>query len=146
MPTRSRRSGPERRAAMGTQTSPERASRGRTVTSATPVVIRRVDASVTPLDRNWVQQRLGYHFGKFGHAIDGIVIRMRDESGPKGRPTVEATLELAVPGVGPIVAKGVAENGALALAQAMVAGERTLRRRRERTRGRRYAGTASSRP
>ena len=80
----------ERRTPMGLKAhEDERVSRGRTTSSRTPVFVRNTTSDKT-LDREWLQQRMGFRLGKFATGIDRADVTVRDESGPNGAPAIRA--------------------------------------------------------
>lgn len=122
----------ERRAPMGVKTfETDRASRGRTTSTETPVHLR-VAASSVSVDREWLQQRLGFKLGKFATRIDRVDVILSDESGSKGKPTVRATLQLVIPHKDPIAVTARAETAQSAISAALRSSERTMRRSIER--------------
>lgn len=127
----------EKRAAMGTRAAETpKAARGRTGPSATPVVLRQGGATDARIPRDWVRERLGTALGRFARRIDRVTVNIRDESGPHGRPTVRATVTLQVTVGTPVVVTARAGTSRQAVAAAIRAAERAVRRRTQRTRGR----------
>jgi hypothetical protein len=109
----------------------ERVNRGRTVSSRTPVFVRNSTSDKT-LDREWLHQRMGFKLGKFATRIDRADVTVRDESGPKGAPTVRATVRLQLPRREPISVTARGVTARIAVAAALRSVERTLRRSVER--------------
>jgi hypothetical protein len=105
----------------------ERVNRGRTASSRTPVFVRNSTSDKT-LDRQWLHQRLGFRLGKFATAIDRADVTVRDESGPKGAPTVRATVRLQLPSQEPLAVTAYGTTARIAVAAALQSCERTLRR------------------
>lgn len=122
-----------------------KASLGRTTSSQTPVTIRDSVPRDGTLNRDWVHQRLGFALGKFAMRIDRVVITMRDESGPRGRPAVQATITLATPLAEPVVVTARAETSHQAVSASIRACERALRRRIERIETRRQSSRRAPR-
>ncbi len=130
----------ERRAPMGVNAHEvERATRGRTTSGETPVHLR-ITASSVAVDRAWLQQRLGFKLGKFATRIDRVDVTLRDERGPKGKPTIRASLQLLVPHREPIAVTASAATAPAAITAALRSCELTMRRSVER------AETARQRP
>lgn len=122
----------ERREPMGTKANEgERASRGRTTSSRTPVHVRNTTSGET-LDKDWLRQRLGFKLGKFAPRIDRVDLTLGDESGPTGKPAVRATLRLQVPRREPVTVTARGASAILAFSAALRSCERTLRRHVER--------------
>jgi hypothetical protein len=125
----------ERRTPMGIAAhDSERRSRGRTTSSRTPLFVRNATAD-EELDREWLQQRMGFRLGKFATGIDRADVTVRDEGGPKGAPTIRATVRLQLPNQEPIAVTAYGATARIAVAAALQSCERTLRR----TLGRRVA-------
>ena len=122
----------DRRVAMGTRAHEgNRASRGRTTSSRTPVHVH----DTTPggaVDRDWLHQCLGFKLGKFATRMDRMDVTVRDESGPNGAPTISATIRLQVPRRKPIAVSARGTTARAAISAAIRSCERTLRRKVER--------------
>lgn len=122
----------ERREPMGTKADEvDRAARGRTASSGTPVHVRNTTSGES-LDKEWVRQRLGFKLGKFARRIDRVDLTLGDDSGPTGKPTVRATLRLQIPKREPISVSARGTSATLAFSAALRSCERTLRRHVER--------------
>jgi hypothetical protein len=93
--------------------------------------------STDALDHHWLRQRLGFKLGKFARRIDRADITLNDESGPKGAPTIRATVEIQVARHEPVVATASGATARAAVSAALRSCERTFRRRLERARTRR---------
>jgi hypothetical protein len=118
----------ERRTPMGIKAyDSERRNRGRTTSSRTPLFVRNVTSDEV-LDREWLQQRMGFRLGKFATGIDRADVTVRDESGPKGAPTIRATVRLQLPSQEPIAVTARGATARIAVAAALQSCERTLRR------------------
>lgn len=118
----------ERRTPMGLKAhEDERVSRGRTTSSRTPVFVRNTTSDKT-LDREWLQQRMGFRLGKFATGIDRADVTVRDESGPNGAPAIRATVRLQRPSQEPIAVTAYGVTARIAVAAALQSCERTLRR------------------
>jgi hypothetical protein len=121
-----------------------RMNRGRTTSSRTPVFVRNATSDKT-LNREWLHQRLGFRLGKFATGIDRADVTVRDESGPKGAPTIRATVRLQLPSQEPLAVTAYGTTARIAVAAALRSCERTLRRnlgRREQKRKLRAQPTA----
>jgi len=132
MANRNSKAKAERRAPMGAKAlDVARGARGRTASSETPVHLR-IAASSVAVDRTWLQQRLGFKLGKFATRLDRVDVILRDESGPKGKPTIRATLQLTIPQREPIAVTARAVTAPAAIGAALRSCERALRRSIER--------------
>ena len=129
----------ERRAPMGVSAlRDDRATRGRTTATTTPVHVRNTSARAI-VDRDWLRQRLGFKLGKFAVRIDRMNVSLRDENNTLGTPTLRATVTLHLAGGESIASSARGTTPTAAISAAIRASERTLRRATERRRTARRA-------
>jgi ribosome-associated translation inhibitor RaiA len=121
----------DRRAPMGLAAhETDRAARGRTSSSKTPVQLRNTTSE--PLDKEWVHQRLGFKLGKFAARIDRADINVAGETGAVGAPAFRATIQLMIARHDPIVVTARGRTPQAAVSAALQSCERTMRRSLER--------------
>ena len=124
----------ERRAPMGAAAlRDDRATRGRTTSTTTPVHVRNTSASAV-IDRDWLRQRLGFKLGKFAVMIDRMNVSLRDENNTPGTPMLRATVTLHLARGEPIASSARGTTPTVAVSAAIRASERALRRATERRR------------
>jgi ribosome-associated translation inhibitor RaiA len=111
----------------------DRATRGRTTSTPTPVHVRNNSARAA-IDRDWLRQRLGFRLGKFAVLIDRMNVSLRDENNTLGKPTLRATLTLHLARGESIASSARGMTPAAAVSAAIRASERALRRATERRR------------
>ena len=129
--TRARR---ERRAPMGAAAlRDDRATRGRTTSTTTPVHVRNTSARAL-IDRDWLRQRLGFKLGKFALRIDRMNVSLRDENNTPGTPMLRATVTLRLARGESIASSARGTTPTTAVSAAIRASERALRRATERRR------------
>ena len=114
--------------------TPKLARSGRTLTAETPLRIRTFGLPATGQARAYVLQRAGFKFGKFALDIQGVEVRFKDESGPKGQPLVACTLTLPLVRGGLVVVERAADQIFAAFDTAVDVAERSVRRTLQRLR------------
>ncbi|MDA1081401.1 MAG: HPF/RaiA family ribosome-associated protein [Gemmatimonadetes bacterium] len=120
----------------------DRAERGRTGATTTPVYFRgAIDADGT-LDREFVRARLGDKLGKYARRIDRIDVALGTDRPARGAKASRITIEASVSSGAPVAVTGSGDTARVAFLAAARSAERSVRRWIERKR----RTTARARP
>jgi len=125
---------PERRAAFPAQTPrATKAAKGRTTTTETPLSVRVLGLEVDPSHTEYLRQRLGFKLGKFALRTRRISVRLVDESGPKGAPTLVCRIKVMLDPTSDVVVEHADADLRTAMDGAVDRAERSVRRALQRT-------------
>lgn len=53
--------------------------------------------------RDYITRRLGFAFNRSRHAIGNLIVRLRDENGPRGGIDKSCSVQLSLPGQAPVI-------------------------------------------
>jgi len=110
---------------------------GRTRTDQTPLRIKLFGLAADEAGKNYMRNHMGFKLGKFGLRIQGIELRVKDESGPHGAPVIAISLSIALEEGGLVVVERAAPEPQAAFDAAVEVAERAIRRTLQRRRSRR---------
>jgi putative sigma-54 modulation protein len=127
-------------------TTPLNAPVGKTTAPETPYRIQTLGLRMDPEAQAYVRQRLGFKFGKFALSIRHIEVRVKDENGPKGAPTVRCGLTIYLDDLGTVIVEHGADSGRSAFDTTLDRAERAVRRLLQRRRDSRSAGPRAIEP
>lgn len=109
-------------------------TRDRTHTVPPPAHVRVLGVEMEDHDRDNVARKLGMKLGKFASAIERITVRLSDTNGPKGGQDQICQIKVVLSGLPSIVVEDRASALQGAIARAMTATERAVRRNLQRRR------------
>lgn len=133
---------PVRRAAFpAAKAAPLTNPAGRTRTDQTPLRIKLFGLAADESGKDYIRTHLGFKLGKFALTIQGIELRLRDESGPHGAPSVAVSLSITLADGGLVVVERAAAEPQAAFDTAVDVAERAVRRTLQRRRSRRREQT-----
>lgn len=116
---------------------------GRTTTSQTPLHIQTPGVQLEPAALDYVRQRLGFKLGKFALQIRDIELRLKDENGPTGIPTVGCSILVRLDVAGDILVEHRSSTTRAAFDITLDRAERAVRRALQRRRELRLHGSTS---
>jgi ribosome-associated translation inhibitor RaiA len=93
-----------------------------------------LDVEMDDHDRDNIARKLGMKLGKFASAIERITVRLSDTNGPKGGQDQICQIKVVLSGLPSIVVEERASALQSAIARAMSATERAVRRNLQRRR------------
>ena len=117
---------------------------GRTTTSHTPLHIQTPGVQFDPTAMDYVRQRLGFKLGKFAFHIRDIELRLKDENGPTGTPTVGCSILVRLDAVGDILVEHRSSTTRAAFDITLDRTERAVRQGLQKHRQLRLHGPASN--
>ncbi len=118
------------------QSTSNQARIGRTRTRETPLRIKVFGVQMGGPSKEYMRQHAGFKLGKFALHIQAVDIRMRDESGPHGEPTVVCAMTILLD-VGVVAIEKSGPEARAAFNHAIDMAERSVRKTRQRLRTRR---------
>jgi ribosome-associated translation inhibitor RaiA len=131
----SHKNAPQRRSAFPPAHQAQRHERiGPTCTMETPLTIKAFGHFEDGLSKSYASQRTGFKLGKFALHIQGIEIRLKDESGPHGDPLCSCGIGITLEQEGEVVVERRQETAQAAFDLAINVAERTIRRILQRRR------------
>lgn len=134
---------PVRRAAFpAARVAPLTIRTGRTRTDETPLRIKLFGLAADDTGKDYIRDHVGFKLGKFGLHIQGIELRLRDESGPHGAPVVAVSLSIMLEDGGLVVVERAATEPQAAFDRAVDVAERAIRRALQRRRSHRRDASA----
>lgn len=111
-----------------------KASRGRTTTTGTPFQLRAHGFELDAPLRAHVQKRVGSKLGRYGLALNRVVVRFERPSGTKGSPAFACRFSLTTANSGKVVVEAVEADAKAAFDAAVDGAERAVRRLLEKAR------------
>ncbi|MBI4912981.1 MAG: HPF/RaiA family ribosome-associated protein [Acidobacteria bacterium] len=109
-------------------TRPRSETLGRTTTEQTPLWVRTFGLAGIPDARTYVRRHAGFKLGKFAYHIEGLQVRMKNESGPKGAPLAVCTITVDLARAGIVVVEQASQSPMAAFDLALDSAERSVRR------------------
>ena len=103
-------------------------------TSDVPMRIKAFGISPDPFTGAYLQDRVGFKFGKFARYVQGLEIRIRNAVPSRDEPLVSCTLAVALATGGPLLVERYAYDPREAFDHAIGVAERLLRHRLQRLR------------
>lgn len=113
---------------------PVKLTRGRTHKVPPPAHVRVLGVEMADDVRDNITRKLGMKLGKFASAIERITVRLSDTNGPKGGSDQICQIKVVLSGLPSIVVEERASALQGAIARAMRATERAVRRTLQRRR------------
>jgi ribosome-associated translation inhibitor RaiA len=113
---------------------PVKLTRDRTHTVPPPAHVRVLGVEMEDHDRDNIARKLGMKLGKFASSIERITVRLSDTNGPKGGRDQICQIKVVLSGLPSIVVEERASTPQSAIARAISATERAVRRNLQRRR------------
>lgn len=107
---------------------------GRTRTPETPLRIKAFGLNVSAFEEAYIHRHAGLRLGKFALHIQGLEIRLRDESGPHGAPKATCILTVVLDSGGVVVLSRAASRVWEAFDRALSGAARSVRKHLLRSR------------
>ena len=133
-PWRARHVAAQRSSLPMTLPRPVKLTRDRTHTVPPPAHVRVLGVEMEGHDRDNITRKLGMKLGKFASAIERITVRLSDTNGPKGGQDQICQIKVVLSGLPSIVVEEKASALQSAIARAITATERAVRRHLQRRR------------
>lgn len=107
---------------------------GRTEAPQVPVNVRAMGVEVDDETRAYIRRKLGWKLGKFAMSIERVSVRLRDVNGPRGGVDHQCRIRVVLSGLPSVIVEERLASMPAAIDAALVAAERSVRRRVQRRR------------